>query len=198
MTWAPDYVELADLRAFLRIDDDEDTADDDLLGDAISAASRAVDRSCGRQFGAAGASVTRYYTAKWSRELGRYFADIDDLADGDDLTVTSGGTAVTDYTLLPLNAEADGKPYTRVVFTASVSTADGAIAITSDAWGWASFPAPVVYATKLQAARLVKRRDAPFGIAGSPDTGSELRLLARLDPDVEVLLSSVRRWWGAR
>jgi hypothetical protein len=197
MAWAPDYVELADLRAFLRIDDDEDTDDDDLLEGAITAASRAVDRSCGRQFGAAGASVTRYYTAKWSRELGRYFADIDDLA-SDDVTVTSDGAAVTDYTLLPLNAEADGKPYTRIVFTGTVVTSEGALALTSDDWGWASFPAPVVYATKIQAARLVKRRDAPFGIAGSPDTGSELRLLARLDPDVEVLLSSVRRWWGAR
>lgn len=50
-------------------------------------------------------------------------------------------------------------------------------------------PKPVSIATKLQASRWYKRRDAPFGVAGSPELGSELRLLPKLDPDVEVLLN---------
>ena len=50
-------------------------------------------------------------------------------------------------------------------------------------------PASVKLATEMQASRWAKRRDAPFGVAGSPELGSELRLLPKLDPDVEVLLS---------
>jgi hypothetical protein len=40
----------------------------------------------------------------------------------------------------------------------------------------------------MQASRLLSRRDAPFGIAGSPEMGSEMRLLAKLDPDVDLLV----------
>lgn len=49
-------------------------------------------------------------------------------------------------------------------------------------------PSTIKLATLMQAGRWAKRRDAPFGIAGSPETGSEMRLLAKLDPDVEVML----------
>ena len=124
-------------------------------------------------------------------------ATIDDLSAAAGLTVTSDGVAVTDYTLMPLNAEADGRPYTWIIFGGTVSTIEGAISLTSTAWGWSAVPASVVQATELQASRFFKRRDAPFGVAGSPDMGSELRLLARLDPDVDVLLTGYRRIWGA-
>ena len=50
-------------------------------------------------------------------------------------------------------------------------------------------PSSVKLAVLLQASRWVKRREAPFGIAGSPEMGNELRLLAKLDPDVMVLLA---------
>ena len=49
-------------------------------------------------------------------------------------------------------------------------------------------PSSVKLATELQASRWAKRRDAPFGVAGSPELGSELRILAKLDPDVQILL----------
>lgn len=58
-------------------------------------------------------------------------------------------------------------------------------------------PVSIHFATLVQAARLVKRRDAPFGVVGSPEMGNELRLLARLDPDVEVLVANHRVWWAA-
>jgi len=45
----------------------------------------------------------------------------------------------------------------------------------------------------LQSSRIAARRDSPFGVAGSPETGSELRLLDRVDPDVAVTLSRYRR-----
>lgn len=61
----------------------------------------------------------------------------------------------------------------------------------------AEVPDVIQMATLLQAARFFKRKGAPFGIAGSPEMGSELRLLSRLDPDVELMLFGQRRIWGA-
>lgn len=198
MAWQPDYVDLEVMRDYLRITEETDTADDDVIEVAITSASRAIDRTCNRQFGNGGDSpVTRRYTAEWSAERRKYIVDVDDLYDEAELTIESAGTAITDYTLLPLNAEADGRPYTRVVFDGSVSCIEGDISVTSESFGWAEIPATIVQATQLQASRLVKRRDAPFGVAGSPDMGNELRLLAKLDPDVAVMVRSYRRWWGA-
>jgi len=53
-------------------------------------------------------------------------------------------------------------------------------------------PAVVLQACLIQSARLFNRKHSPYGIAGSPELGSEMRLLNRLDPDVEALLSGVR------
>lgn len=58
-------------------------------------------------------------------------------------------------------------------------------------------PAGVTQACLLQASRFFARRYSPFGIAGSPENGSELRLLSRVDPDVAVVLAPYRVWWGA-
>lgn len=58
-------------------------------------------------------------------------------------------------------------------------------------------PEAVKMATMIQASRLYHRRDTPYGVAGSPEMGNELRLLSRLDPDVQLLLSTERNWWGA-
>ena len=57
-------------------------------------------------------------------------------------------------------------------------------------------PLTIASACRLQAARLAKRRDAPFGIAGSAEFGSELRLLSSLDPDVRILCAPFVEWTG--
>ena len=99
---------------------------------------------------------------------------------------------------MPRNAIADGKPYTYVVVSASPS-GDGVLAGLG-LWGWnAPYPDPIVEATMLQTSRLNIRRDSPYGVAGSPDVGSELRLLSRLDPDVAPIVADyVRTGWVAR
>jgi hypothetical protein len=60
-------------------------------------------------------------------------------------------------------------------------------------WGWTAVPTSVKQATLLQASRFHKRRHAPFGVAGSPEMGSEIRLLSRVDPDVSVALRDFNR-----
>lgn len=206
MGWAPSYAAAAELRAFRRI---TSTADDAMLGLALAASSRAVDRASNRQFGLVDAPVARYYTARWDRELCRWQARIDDLMSTVGLVVavdtagdgTYAGTIATSACVFaPRNAEADGRPWEWVAFRETSATqptgAEDELRITAP-WGWSSIPDPVKQATLLQASRLLGRRDSPFGIAGSPDQGSELRLLAKLDPDVAVNVASFRRFWGA-
>jgi len=49
-------------------------------------------------------------------------------------------------------------------------------------------------ATLLQASRIAQRRNAAFGIAAVPGMdGSGMRLLSKLDADVELLLDPYRR-----
>lgn len=201
MAWAPDYVTLSKLKNFVRVND---TADDEELALDVTAASRAVDRFCGRQFGLAGSAVERYYTARYDRERRRWFVPIDDLMDSTGLVVTidpdGSATTTTAYRLLPRNAAADDRPWTELhILPSSPVTPDGTeggVKIAAN-WGWSAVPAAVEKATLLQASRLSVRRDAPLGVAGSPEVGSEIRLLAKLDPDVQMLLYGYRKWVAA-
>lgn len=194
MVWKPDYVELEALKSYLRVDD---SSDDALFALYITTASRAVDDYCGRQFGATEDPETRTFTTKWDRQRRAYVAQIDDLMDLTGVAVTAAGAALVaddDYQLEPANAPARGKPYERLVTDRS-----GLLAIAADVWGWSSgIPASVQTGTLLQASRLEARRDSPFGVAGSPSEGSELRLLAALDPDLQTSLRPLKRsWWAA-
>lgn len=197
MAWAPDYVTLSEMREFLRISDSDD---DVLLAVAISAASRAIDQHTGRQFGQVDAAEERVYTARWDRRRCRWAIDVDDLMDDADLELWTDAGQVDTVALEPRNAEARSRPWTRIVVdpdsdTLPSATVDG-VTITG-LWGWDSVPTPVKQATLLQASRFHARRDSPYGIAGSPDLGSEMRLLARVDPDVAVALTPYRRLWAA-
>lgn len=204
MAWAADYCTTAELKAFIRIND---AVDDAVLARAITAASRAIDRACNRQFGLVTAVEARYYTARWDRRRGRWVLDIDDLMTATGLLVkadlqddASYTDAITVFQLKPVNAAALTRPWTQIVVHPSspvtpTSLEDG-VEVTAR-WGWTTVPTTIVQACLLQASRLASRRDSPYGIAGSPETGSELRLLAKVDPDVAVMLGTYIRHWGA-
>jgi hypothetical protein len=185
--WEPDYVTADELKTYLRVDDVDDA---DMMAIWITTASRAVDTYCHRQFGKVDAPEARTYSGG---PCGYgYVVQIDDVQTA--LTsVTAGGVAVTDYDLEPVNGPQKGRPYTRLV-----TRTRGPLVVTAE-WGWTAVPVPVKNATLIQAARLAARRDSPFGIAGSPTEGSELRLLAALDPDLKTSLGSKyrREWWAA-
>ena len=197
MAWAPDYATDAELAAYLRI---TDSVDDAQLGLAVTAASRAVDRHTGRQFGKVAAAEERFYTPRWDRRRCRWVVEIDDLMTTTDLVVEIAGTAVTAFTLEPRNAAAEGKPWELLVVdtdSPTTPTGDEYEAAATANWGWTAVPATVEQATLLQGSRFMARREAPFGVAGSPELGSEVRLLARVDVDVAVMLGPYVRWWGA-
>src|SRR5690606_20312567 len=139
------------------------------LAVAITAASRAVDHFCGRQLGRTDSPVERFYTARRDYQTGRWTVDVDDLAEPP-VTVKVAGDPVTSYTRGPRDAAAHRRPRTRIEFDAGSerlptgSRGEGSV---TGIWGWDAVRATVQQATLLQAARLFKRRDAPFGIAGS-------------------------------
>ena len=192
------YGTLAGLRAFLGLGSGSDPTNDPLLWTALWAASWAIQSTCDRDFSLpTGAAENRRFA------LSSYLPpiiEIDDLVDGTDLSVAfddgSGTyplTVTTAYDLAPLNAPVRGFPYTRIEFRTFTPVpawrlGGPLVAVTSARWGWPAIPPAVEQAAYLQAARLYKRKDSPFGIAGSPVEGNVLRLLAKLDPDVQLLL----------
>lgn len=194
----PDYATVDELKAFLRIPEDDET-DNAELALAISAASQTLARYLNRTFETVGASATdRYFTSYYDDYQKKVVLPIDDLEDLNGLAfaeVTEAGVETpitTDYRLYPRNATT----YTNVIFNSGGLSRNTEVKVTAK-WGWSEVPASIKNACLLQASRLFKRRDAPFGIAGSPEMGSELRLLAKLDPDVEVLVSNYKRHWSA-
>ncbi len=194
MAWAPDYVTLAEIKTQLGI---TDTQDDALLAVMISTASRAVDTETNRQFGATAAGETRHYRAEWRDERAAWVAVIDDTFASSVTIENDDGDAITDYRLEPRNAAAIGRPYERLVVDRESSVvpvwADYELAVTANPWGWTATPTAVKGATRLQVSRLFARRESPYGVAGSPDLGSEIRLLAKLDPDVAVAVAGYIR-----
>lgn len=201
MPWAPDYVTKDELKGFLRIDVG-DVVDDAQLAIAITSASRAVDKTCSagfpRQFGQVTAAEARLYTPKFDCSrvgstwpIGKWVVQIDDLMDATGLTVTTAAGTVDLFVKQPVNAVPTGKPWTRLVVDPAAAVipkgTENEVTVTAK-FGWTTVPVTIKQATLLQASRLFKRRDAPFGVAGSPEVGSEVRLLARVDPDVAVTL----------
>lgn len=204
MSWAPDYATLTEAKNFVRVSDTDDDVEIQL---ALTAASRAVDRATNRQFGQSAAPEDRFYTAVWDRKLRRWVIRIDDLMTVSGLTVHydtdgSGDYAdmIDDFQLRPVNAAAEGRPWTEIVVrptsTTTPGNAESGVEV-HGTFGWSSVPATIKSATLLQASRFLSRRDSPFGVAGSPDTGSEMRLLPKLDPDVALQVRPYYRWWGA-
>jgi hypothetical protein len=194
VAWKPDYVLTAELKAYLRI---TDVVDDTELALIATAASRAVDRHTKRQFGVVAAAEERRYTAKWDRRRCRWVIVVDDLMTTTGLVLTAAAGEIDSYTLEPVNAAQEGRPWERIVVDpdSAVKPTGEEYGVTGEAlWGWTAVPSTVKLASRLQSSRFVARRDSPFGVAGSPELGSELRLLAKVDPDVGLMLTEYIRW----
>jgi hypothetical protein len=205
------YASLTTFRAFIR---NQATPAADVDSDiellALEAAARAIDRECGRTFRLATTATARRFNVG---HLGRgwfprYGIEIDDVMDITGMTVgfdTSGNgsfsTTSTAFRVAPFNAPSLGMPYHTLLLDVGVTptiygyNAEG-VEVTAK-WGWTATPPAVVNANLIQASRFLKRRDSPFGIAGSPEMGNELRLLSKLDPDVAVMLAHYKLFWGA-
>jgi len=184
------YTTLAELKTFLGINGN---ADDARLELAIEAASRAIDAECSRQFYAT--TLTRYFTP-----MAPLRCDLDD-----DLHVVTSiaidKTGLSNYTTLAgsdYELDPTETPY-RINWIAPGSTeafpvdARRGVRVIG-AWGYCatgSHPQAITRACLILATRYFKRKDAPFGVIGTPELGF-LRVTAR-DPEVRALLNSYRR-----
>lgn len=206
MPYITTYATTADLKARLGIDP-TDTTWDSVLSEVLTSASRAIDAWCHRRFGQDDTPTTRTY---WATNLQYLLVDDVSTASGfvlqtdggktwtvvDDLSTTPTTTA--DALLGPRNSSYEGRPYTRVeslgrFFIPYPIGPLGQVFVTAR-FGWPAVPTLVNEACLIQASRLYKRKDAPLGVLGSPELGSGVtRLLARLDPDVELMLQTYRR-----
>jgi hypothetical protein len=201
---------LADVKAALG--GISDTVDDDRISLSIDAASRLIEKACGRRFYQdAGVSARTFVATSWQ------LTEIDDLATTTGLIVqtdyagdgTFGTTwQAADYQLEPLNAqeyESAPWPYTKIRAIRSLwfpvwggisypaPYTQALIKVTAK-WGWPSnsspntpIPPDVYKAAVLQSIALFKSDDVPFGATPFGETGI-LRLRQALHPTAQLLL----------
>lgn len=192
-------ISVSDLKTWLSI---SDSVDDTNLTTAVNAANSAVVAYCGRNFDDAGSASARVFAPD-----DRYTLVCDDFHtitglvvktdDNDDGTFETTWSS-TDYQLEPLNGRVGTVtvPYTRIV-ALSTRTWPGpsrrALVQVTAQWGWASVPADVKEAALVKASRLFKRKDSPEGVLGGFADLGAVRVSAREDPDVMLLLRPYRR-----
>ncbi len=157
---------------------------------ALAAASRWIDERMDTRFRAA--AETRVYTARWHDLL--YIDDLttlttlktDDDGDGVYETVWTAG----DYILEPTNAAGNNRPYRQIRRRAnglrSFPTREHAVEVAGLFGYSAEPPAPIVQACLLVAHRLWMRKEAVFGVAGTPGLGVTV-VQARIQADADVL-----------
>lgn len=212
MAWQPDYCTSTELKDYLRI---TDTADDAQIGFAITAASRAIDVYCNRQFGQVSAPEARIFTAEWIRDEYLYVVEMDDCMTVSGMTVMvdtvvplTFNQAISSYRLYPFNAAQKNKPWTRIlvnwdtqIFPAYPILRSGLrlghIQITAQ-WGWTSVPVPVKQACLLQASRIFSRRESVLGVQGGSEFGTPAMVSRYVEPDVALILKQYKHWWGAQ
>lgn len=183
--WAPIYVDEEELADFVRAG-----ADNPYIATYGEAACRSVDGFCHRQFGQLPTAETWTYDSHRAAQLpsGRWLLDIDDVADTSGFAVTVDGVAVDDVVMWERRAAAYRVPYIGITLP---TRPRGDVDVTAR-FGWNAIPAAVTGAVWLQCNRWHTRRESPYGVAGSPSEGSEMRLTAVLDPDVRAILSGAK------
>lgn len=188
---ANEYGDKAALKERLGIGAD-DTSRDGLLDKALGAASRSIDKTCGRRFWLDDEPQERIYRpqGRVSRESDGDLFLVDDIGSVDGLVVESGSgasySAVTGYETAPDNALLDGKPISGLLKVSGTwGSAVNRLRVTAK-FGWPAVPPDVSEAALIQAGRLYRRKDSPEGITGSAEWG--VVRLSRRDPDVWALI----------
>lgn len=191
------YCSVGDLRE--QLDDEYQKIPDALIERAINAVSRAIDKYCGfprRKFWKDVTPTTHVYAPEYTDAL-----YVDDIADKTGLVVTTNGNTWTtdEFTLFPLNAEQlnPSYAYTKILATGSRlfpqdRTGRPTVMITGY-HGWSAVPDEVTEACIIRSTSILKRKDAPFGVAGFGEFGTSVRIRAE-DPDVADLLGPLRRY----
>ena len=192
------YCTLAEIKTYLGL---SGSGQDDNLENAIEGTSREIDAICGRFF---------YQTtseAKYFTPVNPIYLEVPDISTPSGLAVlidtNDNGThdttltINTDFYTSPLDAgnDVDGVQYQpiteiKILDTRSSERFDTTIVkqvkVTCQ-WGWSAVPHAIRQATLIQATRLFKRKDTPFTVYGSEQTG-QVELFQKFDPDAMKLI----------
>ena len=178
------YITQNQLKAFVGIPT-SDSQDDDILDDAINAASRQIDAFCGRQFYADGSTSARKF---FTNDL--YRLRVDDIStttglvvkyDDDDDGTYETTVSSSDFQVLPINGVVggiQGNPF-YIVELISDGNHEWPLDFSSNRpraeitakWGYATTPEQIRQATLMLASELFAKRNAPLGVAGIGDFG---------------------------
>jgi hypothetical protein len=182
-----------------------DVKDDDSVLRAILTASRLIDLYCGRRFYPDPDDTVRYFTPRNFQTL-RLEGDPTStgLISVTSVTADRTGNGLydeaytegTEFALTPRNASAAGRPYVSLTLLQGAQVwpvGIESVKVTGK-FGWPSGPpTEIVEAALIQTTRIWKRvREAPFGIASIGLDGGGMRLLSKLDADVELLVMPYR------
>lgn len=190
------YVDLETMKARLNL---TGNAHDALLSQAIAAASRAIDNWTGRCFAKSDTPTARVFTARYGDQIDLPdFVSLTEVATDDGRRTYTTVWETTDYDPFPWDAPERNRPYTELRVAPYGSQAfvtwPRGVRITA-VWGWPEVPAAIAEAAALQATRLWKRKDAPFGVTGSAELG-QLRAITSMDPDVKAIIAPYKRVVG--
>lgn len=175
------YATLAELKLYADV---TKATFDDLLTDALDAATEGIELVCDRQFNKETAATARPFKA-----LTPTLVMVDDFhtttglvvatdEDGDGVYETT--LEASSYQLEPVGGVVNGRPgwpFTRIRFLDGVTVPTGeraSVQVTAQ-WGWAAVPKPVKQSCLILAEELYKLKDAPFGVAGNGTYG-EIRV----------------------
>ena len=199
------YISAADLKSYIGL---TGSGQDTNISNAITAASRQIDRICNRRFWQDSSVQVKTFTP-----ISNIFLEVPDISTTTGLIVkldtTDDGsydktlTINTDFIVMPTNpillgtGTGEHKPYTeiRILNTRSSERFDPSIInnvqITAK-YGFAIVPEAIEQATRIQALRLFKRKDTPYNVFGNDETGT-IELFNKFDPDAMALLKDYRR-----
>ena len=179
-----------------------DDAQDDDLESLITAVSREIRNYTGTRFHDTGSDETRYYTAQdgstcWIDP----FTSITSVATDEalDRNYSTSWTVNTHYEVWPYNYSERGLPIARIdrvpLSDLIFPTTAKAVKVVGRA-GWDNSTsatntiADVKRACRIQAARLFKRDDSPFGMVAVGE--GQIEVIPGLDPDVKRILDTYR------
>lgn len=207
MALGDSYATLAELKT--RLGGVTGTGEDAALNNALSVASRGIEKVCHRQFNqTTTASARSYNYAAHTVGLGvlsKSLAFVDDFHtttglvvktdDGDDGSFSTTWVAA-DRQLEPLDGIVDGEtgwPFWRLravdsrLFPMRLRRAP--LQVTAQ-WGWAAVPAGIKEACLLVAEETYKLKDAPFGVTGVAEWGV---VRVRANPMAMAMIGPYRR-----
>lgn len=181
MALGADYITRQELKTYMGL---EGTTDDALVDDAISSASREIERHTNRQFNDAGSVSARRYRATRCDEIAvddfwtttGFILEIDQNGDGTTWTTVSA----SEYELTPLNRMVNGVEWVywkiEMVGSTTLPVSRRACVRVTAQWGWQTLPSDVKQAVKMLASDTFQVKDSRMGVAGSDQFGTIVRV----------------------